>query len=566
MLRGRQGRSVFIDIVLGCSSYSDPIATLRQVYIGDDECVADDAPIVKAKSSMDKSEEAPSSTSSEIPVSKVLGNNDPEQAKPTATTSKDPTSTFRNQELNFELQKTDSEQSRLLHGFFAVLGLCHTALAAENESGEIEYKAQSPDEAALVQAAADVGFVFRGRDRNIMRLTTPFSETPDEYELLHVLEFNSTRKRMSVIVRKLDEDNRIFLLCKGADNVIFERLAAGNDEIKKRTDGDLQYFAGEGLRTLCLAYKVLDEDTYTHWAKQFYQATVAMEDREAQIESVSASIENDLVLLGATAIEDRLQDGVPETIADLKLAGIKVWVATGDKLETAVAIGYTTNLLTRDSNLIIVREGTHTIYDQIRAALETFFNETVGEADPTGHVTPLESGHELRRLDTGVTSLVGRDNGTRTGGHSLVIDGGALRHAFEDSAIEELLLRLSTKCNTVICCRVSPLQKAQIVRLIKDNLGVMCLAIGDGANDVSMIQAADIGVGISGEEGLQAVNSSDYAIAQVCTNATSTRPPTEPLLMHLFGLTSVPVPASFTLCSRPLFLSPKLEHDLVSYI
>jgi len=146
----------------------------------------------------------------------------------------------------------------LLHGFFAVLGLCHTALAAEPEPGVIEYKAQSPDEAALVQAAADVGFVFRGRDRNIMKLTTPFSEVADEYELLHVLEFNSARKRMSVILRKLDEDNRLFLLCKGADNVIFERLAPGNEEIKKKTDADLQYFAGEGLRTLCLAYRVLD--------------------------------------------------------------------------------------------------------------------------------------------------------------------------------------------------------------------------------------------------------------------------------------------------------------------
>ncbi|WVQ83909.1 hypothetical protein IAT38_006053 [Cryptococcus sp. DSM 104549] len=432
---------------------------------------------------------------------------------------------FHDAQLDKDLEAHDTEQSRILHGFFAVLGLCHTVLAAEPEPGVIEYKAQSPDEAALVQSAADVGFVFRGRDHNVLKMSTPFSDEPDEYELLHVLEFNSARKRMSVILRKLDEDGRIFLLCKGADNVIFERLANDDSqhELREKTDADLQYFASEGLRTLCLAYRVLDPRVYESWAKDYHNATVALQDREAQVEEVCSGIERDLVLLGATAIEDKLQDGVPETISDLKRAGIKVWVATGDKLETAVAIGYTTNLLTKDTNLIVVREGRHTIEEQLREALETFFgDEAGGDAGFARSLSRMSSRRistdaqapRLTRVNTGVQSLVGRDNGTRPGGFSLVIDGHALAHCFEDEYIEELLLALSTRCNTVVCCRVSPLQKAQIVHLIKDNLGVMCLAIGDGANDVSMIQAADVGVGISGEEGLQAVNSSDYAIAQ----------------------------------------------------
>ncbi|KAL7423375.1 hypothetical protein Q5752_002678 [Cryptotrichosporon argae] len=420
---------------------------------------------------------------------------------------------FHDAQLDKDLEDHESEQSRILHGFFAVLGLCHTVLAAEPEPGVIEYKAQSPDEAALVQSAADVGFVFRGRDRNILRMSTPFADEPDEYELLHVLEFTSARKRMSVVVRKLDEDQRLFLLVKGADNVIFERLGKDSQqtELRQKTDADLQHFASEGLRTLCLAYKVLDPKMYDAWAREYHDATVALQDREARIEDVSARIENDLTLLGATAIEDKLQDGVPEAIADLKRAGIRVWVATGDKLETAVAIGYTTNLLTPDTNLIIVRQGNHTIHDQLRDALEGFF----GGGDVDLAPTHSRSGHpQLARVNTGVQSLVGRDNGTRPGGFSLVIEGGALTEAFNDEDTADLLLALSTQCNTVVCCRVSPLQKAQIVHLIKDNLGVMTLAIGDGANDVSMIQAADVGVGISGEEGLQAVNSSDYAIAQ----------------------------------------------------
>ncbi|ORY23821.1 putative phospholipid-translocating ATPase [Naematelia encephala] len=422
---------------------------------------------------------------------------------------------FHDAQLDRDLEDHDSEQSRILHGFFAVLGLCHTVLAAETEPGVIEYKAQSPDEAALVQSAADVGFVFRGRDRNIVKLSTPFGDEPDEYELLHVLEFNSSRKRMSVILRKLDEYGRLFLLCKGADNVIFERLVKDNSqrELREKTDQDLQEFASEGLRTLCLAYRVLDPLEYEKWASMYHEATVALADREAHVERVSEIIERDLVLLGATAIEDKLQDGVPETISDLKRAGIHVWVATGDKLETAVAIGYTTHLLTHETNLIIVREGNHSVADQLRDALEGFFGD-----GNVSRVTSRDESHlapgQLARVNTGVQSLVGRDNGTRPGGFSLVIEGAALTHCFDDPETNDLLLSLSTQCNTVICCRVSPLQKAQVVHLIKDNLGVMCLAIGDGANDVSMIQAADVGVGISGEEGLQAVNSSDYAIAQ----------------------------------------------------
>lgn len=425
---------------------------------------------------------------------------------------------FHDSELAHDLADHDSEQSRLLHGFFAVLGLCHTALTGENEDGTIEYKSQSPDETALVQAAADVGFVFLGRDKNLLKLKTPFSEEPDEYELLNVLEFNSARKRMSVVVKKLDEHGRIFLLTKGADNVIFERLSkeVGQDKIRAQTDKDLQVFANEGLRTLCLAYRVLDNAEYEEFAHEYHEAEVSLHDRENRIDEVSARLEKDLTLLGSTAIEDKLQDGVPETIADLKRAGIKVWVATGDKLETAVAIGYTTNLLTADSNLIIVRDGNHTIYDQLRGALEGFFGDDTLTRQPThslGHTFTRQS-TQLQRVNTGAASLVGEDNGHRPGGFSLVIDGSALSQCFDDEDTADLLLALAVKCNTVICCRVSPLQKAQIVSLIKDNLGVMTLAIGDGANDVSMIQTAHVGVGISGEEGLQAVNSSDFAVAQ----------------------------------------------------
>jgi phospholipid-translocating ATPase len=231
------------------------------------------------------------------------------------------------------------------HGqYWTTLALCHTVLAAVNpRTGLLEYKAQSPDEAALVQAAADVGFEFRGRDRDVLLLRTPFAPEPLRFRLLNILEFTSSRKRMSIIVRQLGEDdqpgtNPIFLLCKGADNVIFERLAPGGEELKTVTGDQLDMFAREGLRTLTLAYRVIPENEYNLWVEQYRNAIVSVDNREGEIERVSDEVEQNLLLLGATAIEDKLQDGVPEAIADLKRSGIKIWVLTGDKLETAIGV------------------------------------------------------------------------------------------------------------------------------------------------------------------------------------------------------------------------------------
>ncbi|KAH8825414.1 phospholipid-translocating ATPase [Flagelloscypha sp. PMI_526] len=420
----------------------------------------------------------------------------------------------------------DAAYSRALNGFFTVLSLCHTVLAAPDpETGELEYKAQSPDESALVHAAANVGWVFKGQSVPPPAPSSPdsgqaSSPTSSDDEGLEQLRFTSSRKRMSVLVRRLDgDDRRIFLLSKGADNVIFERLKEGKDEeLKKVTDQQLGEFASEGLRTLTLAYKVVTEEEYEAWNERYHEATVSLEDREAKIAAVSEEIELDLRLLGATAIEDKLQDGVPDTIADLKRAGIKVWVLTGDKLETAIAIGHSTNLIGKDSNIVVVRgggTGHRSVYEQMVAAAEEFFPEAnLLDKLPKPNGENLEASPQpgnLRRVNTGISSIVGENNGERPGGFILVIDGAGLSSMMTKRA---LMLRLALQCQGVICCRVSPLQKALVTKLVKDTLKVMTLAIGDGANDVSMIQAADIGVGISGEEGMQAVNASDYAIGQ----------------------------------------------------
>ena len=253
---------------------------------------------------------------------------------------------FRSSQLSREMEAAAADPrspDRDRQGqFWTTLALCHTVLAGTNpKSGLLEYKAQSPDEAALVQAAADVGFEFRGRDRDVLSLRTPFAPEPLRFRLLNILEFSSTRKRMSVIVRQIGEDDRseispILLLCKGADNVVFERLAPGGEELKEITEEHLDSFAHEGLRTLTVAYRVVPEDEYNSWVERYQDALASVDNREGEIERVSNEVEQNLLLLGATAIEDKLQDGVPEAIADLKRAGIKVWVLTGDKLETAI--------------------------------------------------------------------------------------------------------------------------------------------------------------------------------------------------------------------------------------
>ncbi|WFD34996.1 P-type phospholipid transporter [Malassezia cuniculi] len=419
-----------------------------------------------------------------------------------------------------EILSSSGEDKDKIHQFLMCLSLCHTVQLSHEDDNGIRFKAESPDEQALVETAANNGYVFCGRHRNTVKLQLPNGDI-EKYEVLQTLEFSSARKRMSVVLRS-HSDNRILMYSKGADAMIFSRTREDQEPLRQETDKALDEFARKGLRTLCLAMKELSESDYAQWTRKYHEASVAIENREERMEELASKLETGFYLLGATAIEDKLQDGVPDTIADLKRAGINVWVATGDKLETAIAIGYSTQLLARDMNLIIVRGGEygepHSAYEQLALAIERFFGG-YSEMDELKHSPPdggASAAEAIRRRGSMISqvSLVGEDNGQRPGGFALVIDGNALTHVFEEEYSRELLLHVASKCRAVVCCRVSPLQKALIVKMVRNGLGVITLAVGDGANDVSMIQAAHVGVGIAGEEGLQAVNSSDYAIGQ----------------------------------------------------
>lgn len=233
-------------------------------------------------------------------------------------------------QLAEDLSDRSNPQRTHLIAFFRALAICHTVLAEKKEpQGNpfvLDYKAESPDEAALVAAARDVGFPFvnktsQGIDIEVMGQA-------ERYIPLKVLEFNSTRKRMSVIVR--NPEGKIILYCKGADSVIYARLAADHDqELKAATAKDMETFANGGLRTLCIAYRYLTEEQYFEWSRTYDAAAAAVKDREDEIERAAAIIEQDLHILGATALEDKLQEGVPEAIETLHQAGIKLWILTG---------------------------------------------------------------------------------------------------------------------------------------------------------------------------------------------------------------------------------------------
>ncbi|KAL9246234.1 hypothetical protein vseg_019796 [Gypsophila vaccaria] len=396
----------------------------------------------------------------------------------------------------------NERHSRFIQLFFQLLAVCHTVIPeVDEETGNVSYEAESPDEAAFVIAAREVGFEFYKRTQTTVSLheLDPVSgqKIDREYKILNILEFNSTRKRMSVIVQT--EEGKTYLLSKGADSVMFPLLAPYSADFEKKTADHINEYADAGLRTLILAYREISEEAYREFDEKFNAARNAVSaDRETLIEQVAETMEKDLILLGATAVEDKLQRGVPECIDKLAQAGIKIWVLTGDKMETAINIGFACSLLRHGMKQIII-------------TLEIPEIITLEKMGDKNAITKASKECVFKQISYAKDQV--NASGAVSEAHALIIDGKCLTYALEDG-MKHLFLDIATKCASVICCRSSPKQKALVTRLVKDGTNRTTLAIGDGANDVGMLQEADIGIGISGVEGMQAVMSSDIAIAQ----------------------------------------------------
>ncbi|XP_065668922.1 phospholipid-transporting ATPase VA isoform X2 [Hydra vulgaris] len=353
------------------------------------------------------------------------------------------------------------------------------------------YEFESPDEGALVKAASLYGYKLANRTPEQIFFATPSGEIK-VFDILHILQFDSQRKRMSVIVR--DDAGLIKVYSKGADSAFLNFLKEGQEDIQTVTDQHLEEFAKEGLRTLCIAKKDLTTEQYNIWLEKRHLAERSLTNRHTLLASSAELIETDFQLLGATAIEDRLQDGVPETIANLRYAGIKVWILTGDKQETAVNIGFSSKLIDSSMEIITLnsksKEECNELLEQIQQRISTTWPEN-----------SVVIKHPRGNINTGRPPL------------ALIVDGVTLTFALE-KPLDKKFVEIARYCESVICCRAAPLQKAAVVSLIRENLKVMSLAIGDGANDVSMLQMAEIGVGIAGEEGVQAVMASDFVLGR----------------------------------------------------
>lgn len=262
------------------------------------------------------------------------------------------------------------------------------------------------------------------------------------------------------------------------DGMIDETLAVSDRAVFERCFQHIDDFASEGLRTLLFAYRYIEDSEYAAWNSIYHDATTSLVNRQERVEAAAELIEQNFDLAGATAIEDKLQKGVPETIDKLRRANIKVWMLTGDKRETAINIAHSARICKTYSEIYVLDATEGSLQDRIA-------------------VTLAEVGRGMVP-------------------HSVVvIDGHTLGIVEEDDALRVLLFDLVARVDSVICCRASPAQKATLVKCIRDQVpSSLTLAIGDGANDIAMIQASHVGIGISGREGLQAARISDYSIAQ----------------------------------------------------
>nr|ABA93313.2 phospholipid-translocating P-type ATPase, flippase family protein, expressed [Oryza sativa Japonica Group] len=303
--------------------------------------------------------------------------------------------------------------------FLTVMTLCNTVIPIKSSSGAILYKAQSQDEDALVNAASNLHMVLVNKNGN------------------------TAGQRIKTFVDAVDK------------------------------------YAQLGLRTLCLGWRELESEEYLEWSRSFKEANSALIDREWKVAEVCQKLEHSLEILGVSAIEDRLQAGVPETIEILRQSGINFWMLTGDKQSTAIQIALLCNLISSEPKGQLLYINGRTVDEVARSLERVLLTMRITTSEPK----------EL----------------------AFVVDGWALEIIL--SRYNEAFTELAALSKTAICCRVTPSQKAQLVKLLK-SCDYRTLAIGDGGNDVRMIQQADIGVGISGREGLQAARAADYSVGK----------------------------------------------------
>ena len=464
-------------------------------------------------------------------------------------------------------------QDNFLDLFMTAISTCHSGIINEKEfetSKKIEYQASSPDEIAILNFARKYKYIFFGRkDNNKIIIEKPellinkkISSKKVIYKIPMQFEYSSERKSMSVMVQNMENPEEIYLFMKGADNVILnkrDKKNKNNQKIIRNIENALDNYAKEGLRILAVAYKKISLNELNIYQKEYLKACKSTYNKKEKLEILAKKIENDLILLGVTGIQDELQDDVYETLRDFSEAGIKLWVLTGDKKDTAKSIAFSCGLFDEENfNIFEIKEGLTKI--QLESRLNELAEQFNNIVDKINNKSKLkidsikkksQDNNEINTNEKKISKINNKnDNEEMKTKFALVISSDELNILALNYELEILFYELASRCNSVLCCRVSPIQKAKMVHLIqrftkmqehkganyykylqqdvynnneeeknKKIIGplkdsVTTLAIGDGANDVNMITSAHIGIGIIGVEGKQAARASDYAIGE----------------------------------------------------
>ena len=392
---------------------------------------------------------------------------------------------------------------KLIEEFWKALALCHDCSIQNGE-----YIGMSPDNLELVKSASLQGFKFDVSDNNtqfLLSYLSPYNDSnikeQQRFEKLRQIEFSSDRKRESVIVK---EGSLYKLYIKGADSIIEERLDESTPkEVLERSRYFVNLFSAQGYRTLYIAMKVFKEEEWEDFSAELEQAEMDTLHKKEKLEEIHHRIESGLTLIGSTIVEDKLQENVPEVIKELRQADIKIWMLTGDKLSTAYNIGLSCNLINKEIKTFFVEGVEKKVDDNFNVINKEEQEEVI-----------LKFVKEYKHFQGEIENGHMKENADKLK-FGILVDEKALLTITNNEEIAKIFLEVSKEAVAVICCRVSPLQKSQVVKLMKNfDKSKITLAIGDGGNDVSMIMEAHIGIGIYGEEGLRAAQSSDYAIGE----------------------------------------------------
>ena len=373
-------------------------------------------------------------------------------------------------------------RNKLIRDAITAMCLCNnvTPIVDDNDNSKMTYQASSPDEVALVKFAETLDMKLVARTDKLITIVDA-AGNEEEFDVLANFPFSSDTKRMGIILKNRKHGHIIYYL-KGAENVMMRFVKP--DSVTTISE-HAENLATKGLRTLVLTEKLISQEDFDEWNKEYEEAKTSMEDRQKKIAEVVAKLENNMEFLCVTGVEDLLQNDVATTIDNLRNAGMKVWMLTGDKVETATCISISAGLKAKTHKIYTIKN------DEIKS-------EAKNEEKPPENVLLSKFEEYKRKINIDP--------------HLFIIDGDTLDLALKNC--EKDFFETAMLAPSVVCCRCSPTQKRIIVKTIKKYTDARTAAVGDGGNDVAMIQEADVGIGIVGKEGLQASLAADYSIME----------------------------------------------------